>query len=130
MFSGLHKDPEIGLCSFFRELMLTDSGSSGQLPVNEDFVIVHFRQHVVKDGRDLFFCIGNVNLDESCAVEKAVQMLLEGKDFSVLCQSGLIDAVAEIAGAVVHRNGHLLQGSEFSIVIAKCFHQQHPLTTV
>ena len=49
-------------------------------------------------------------------------MLLEGKDFSVLCQSGLIDAVAEIAHSVVHRNHHFFKRTEFAVVIPQIFH--------
>ena len=56
--------------------MLTDAGSPGHLPVDEDILIVHFCQHIVKDGGQLFPCVGNFDLKKSGAVEETVQVLL------------------------------------------------------
>ena len=76
VLSGLHEDPQVCLCSSSRELVLADPCAAGHLPVNEDLGVVHFCQHIVKDGGQLFPCVGNFDLKKSGAVEETVQMLL------------------------------------------------------
>ena len=55
--------------------MLTDAGSPGHLPVDEDILIVHFCQHIVEDRRKLVLCVRDIDLNESGAVEETVQVL-------------------------------------------------------
>ena len=73
-FSRFHKDPEIRLCAFFRELVLTDPGSAGHLPVDEDIAVVHLREHVIEDRGQFFPCIRNLDPEKARTVEKAVEM--------------------------------------------------------
>ena len=71
--------------TFFRELVLTDTGSPGHLPVDEDILIVHLCQHIIENCCQLVFSIGNIDLDQTCAVEKTVQMIFQGEDLSISC---------------------------------------------
>ena len=75
-FPRLHENPEIRLCACSWELVLTDAGSPGHLPVDEDILIVHFCQHIVEDRRKLVLCVRDIDLNESGAVEETVQVLL------------------------------------------------------
>ena len=49
-------------------------------------------------------------------------MLTEGIRLMVACIDDLENAVAKVAGAVVHRNGHILYKVVFSVIIAQIFH--------
>ena len=121
---GLDCDPNVGL-ALFGERMVADSGSAGRLPINKVIAAVNLADHIVEDVFHLILCAGKLNAEQSCAVEKAINVLVESEDDAVAAVGSVIDAVAEIADSVVHGNHHFFERTEFAVVVPKVFHFEY-----
>ena len=97
--------------------MLSHGGSAADLPVDEDLAVIHLAEKIVEDVRQLFLGVGNLDIEKAGAVEQTVHVLVQTEDHTVSRHGGLVNAVSEIAGAVVHGDGHLLQRSADAVVI-------------
>ena len=118
---GLDCDPDVRL-ALFGERMVADSGSAGRLPINKVIAAVNLADHIVENVFHLVLCAGKLDAEQSRAVEETVDVLVKSEDDAVAAVSRVIDAVAEIAGAVVHGHHHLLDGRGLSVVIPQIFH--------
>ena len=68
----------------------------------------------------------NVDIEQSRAVIKTVDVLIQRIDDVVSAVSGVINAVPEIADAVEHRDAHLFQLVISSVVVSEIFHRLLP----
>ena len=118
---GLDCDPNVGL-ALFGERMVADSGTAGRLPINKVIAAVNLADHIVEDVFHLILCAGKLDAEQSRAVEETVDVLVKSEDNAVAAVSRVIDAVAEIAHSVVHRNHHFFKRTEFAVVIPQIFH--------
>ena len=58
----------------------------------------------------------------AAAVVKSVEVILKRKDGAVYRICSVVNSVAEVHGAVVHRDRHLFNKIEFAVVITDIFH--------
>ena len=104
------------------EGMVADAGAARYLVVDEQIARVHFLNQLVQQVLQLLLGAGHLDFQQLCAVEETVDMLVDGEDLVVARRAGIVDAVAEPVDAVVHRDGHFIERTEFAVVVTEVFH--------
>ena len=108
---------------FGKDVIADRSPCTRSLEVDEVFARVHLPNHFVEKRLELFLGAGKLDLQKTGAVKKTVDVIVERKDLIVAAVGRIVDAVAEVACAVVHGDRHLLDPIVSSVVIAEIFHR-------
>jgi hypothetical protein len=64
-----------------------------------------------------------LDLQSLCTAEESVHMLIQRENVIIPAWTCIINAVSEPGNAVIHRDGHILKRTIYSIIISKSFHQ-------
>ena len=118
---GLYSDPDVRL-ALLGERVVADARATGRLPIDKVVAGIDLADHIVENVFHLVLCAGKLDAEQSRAVEETVDVLVKSEDNAVAAVSRVIDAVAEIAHSVVHRNHHFFKRTEFAVVIPQIFH--------
>ena len=118
---GLHIDEQGGL-GVRGEGMVAHGHAPGDLPVQEvDGGGLGSVDDLLQFRLDLVSLHGERDLQQTQAVVHPVQMVVQGEGDPVGHTGGLVDAVAEVEGAVAHGDGHFLQGADGSVIVSDIF---------
>ena len=91
--------------------------ASGYLKINELLSRIHLVYEFAKKRVKFLFGQGYINTQLLGAGVKSVKMLVEGVRLMISCVDDFKNTVAEIAGAIVHRNGHVFNKVVFSVIV-------------
>ena len=117
-----HIGPEARRAVHTGIVMAARGNPSGNLEVQDMTVSLHLFNKAEKDLLELFLRLMDMDIDQTGASVDAVDMLIDGHRNMVEHIGYVIHTVPEIAGAVVHRHHHLIDGTGFPIVICDVFH--------
>ena len=102
--------------------MVSQSRSARELEIDPKIAYVHFFDQTVQQRDQLVF--GKIRLDFEFlgALEKAIDVFLQGVDAMVSRVGDVVNAVAEITGSVEHGDGHPIQLTDRAVIITERFH--------
>ena len=106
--------------------MVAHAHAARHLPVEEEHVALHLIDKALKHPLHLRLFHRNLDVDQLRAAINAVDMVVKGHRHMVHHTGRVVNAVAEIAGAVVHGHHHLFDGRGFAVVICDIFHTYPP----
>ena len=102
--------------------MGSDSGNPGYLEINKQISGIHLIDQFLKQRLQLCLCARHLHLNKACAVEEAVNVLVNCKNLVIAAGTCIVYAVSKPAYPVIHGNAHVLQFVVLSIIISKRFH--------
>ena len=98
--------------------MVSRRAASGALNIYKLVAVVNLEHKVFEKSRKFFLGDGDVYFKNSRAVIEAGEMMLEIEYLMIVSIGRVIDAVAEPADSVNHRNSHILDFVVFAVVVA------------
>ena len=117
-----HKRPEARLVARPGIRMVAHAHAARHLPVEEEHVALHLIDKPLQQRLHLRLFHRDFDVNQLRAAINAVDVVVKGHRHMVHHAGRVINAVAEIAGAVVHGHHHLLDGRGLSVVICDVLH--------
>lgn len=120
-------------CSAYRRArirMIAHAHAPRHLPIQEERIALYLIDQFLKHALHLRLLHRDIDVNELRAAVNAVDVIIKRHRHMVDHAGRIIHAVAEIAGAVVHRYHHFLNGRSFAVVIRNVLHTYPPFRKI
>ena len=112
--------PQVGAVGAVRKSVRAEAGAAAELHINPLLAVIHAGDQVTHQIGKRGMTDGRGDAQQCGAPEQAVDVLIQLERAVIPAEGDVIDAVAEVAGAVEHRNLHPVQLVNRAVVITQC----------